>query len=180
MANINFNLFPILTTERLSLRQLSIADQEHIFALRSNKAINKYLDRKPSETIEDAIQFIKIINDNLKKNISVYWAIHSIEANNLVGTICLFNFSNKNNCCEIGFELMPKFQGKGIMKEAASIVINYAFQTLRVQKIVAFAHHKNQNSIKLLTKFNFEQAKELATENPDFITFSLSNSHINL
>lgn len=45
-----------------------------------------------------------------------------------------FDFSTENNSCEIGYELMPEFQGQGIMKESAEEVINYAFQTLTFQK----------------------------------------------
>jgi [ribosomal protein S5]-alanine N-acetyltransferase len=66
MVNRNFTPFPILTTARLTLRQLSIDDKHTIFALRSDIEINKYLDREPSKTIDDAINFIKIVNDNLK------------------------------------------------------------------------------------------------------------------
>ena len=63
----NFTLFPTLTTERTTLRQLSIDDQQHIFALRSDAEINKYLDRLPVQTIEEAINFINKVTDNIKK-----------------------------------------------------------------------------------------------------------------
>ena len=56
--------FPILTTERLTLRQLSKSDSEAILQLRSNPEINKFLDRKPSKTLEDALNFIKNITEN--------------------------------------------------------------------------------------------------------------------
>ena len=67
MTNINFTPFPILTTERLTLRQLSIDDRQKIFALRSDKEINKYLDTQVSKTVEDAINFNNTINDNIRK-----------------------------------------------------------------------------------------------------------------
>lgn len=94
-----------------------------------------------------------------------------------VGTICLFDFSNEKSSCEIGYELMTKFQAQGIMKEAAEKVIDYAFQTLQFQKIVAFTHNGNQNSTKLLTKFNFIKSIEADKENPDFSIFTLTHSN---
>ena len=169
MVNRNFTPFPILTTERLTLRQLSIDDTQNIFALRSDTEINKYLDREPSKTIEDAINFINKVNDNIKKNNSLYWVITYTKTKTFVGTICLFDFSNEKNSCEIGYELMTKFQGQGIMKEATEEVINYAIQKMQFQKIVAFTHNRNQNSTKLLAKFNFLQSKQKDKENPDFI-----------
>src|SRR6476469_1766781 len=171
MTSRNFTPFPILTTERLTLRQLSMDDQVNIFALRSDKEINKYLDRQPSRTMEDAINFINNINAYVRNNDSVYWVITLTETNTFVGTICLFDFSNEKSSCEIGYELMTKYQGQGIMKEAAEKVIDYAFQTLQFQKIIAFTHNANQNSTKLLTKFNFKKSIEAEIENPDFSIF---------
>ena len=135
MLNRNFKLFPILTTERLTLRQLAIADEQEIFTLRSDSEINKYLDRKLSITIDDARNFINMVNENINKNDSLYWAITFSDRNILVGTICLFGFSDENDKCEIGCELLINFQGQGIMKEASKKVIDYAFNTIKVQKI---------------------------------------------
>jgi len=177
MTNRNFTPFPILTTERLTLRQLSIADQQNIFALRSDKEINKYLDRQASKSIEDAVNFINKVNDNIKKNNSIYWVITLTKTKTFVGTICLFDFSNEKSSCEIGYELMTKFQRQGIMKEAAEKVIDYAFQALQFQKIVAFTHNANRNSAKLLTKFNFKKSIEVNIENPDFSIFTLTHSN---
>jgi ribosomal-protein-alanine N-acetyltransferase len=177
MVKRNFTPFPTLTTERLTLRQLSTDDQQNILALRSDAEINKYLDREPSKTIEDAVNFINKINDHIKNNISIYWVITLTGAKIFVGTICLYDFSTERNSCEIGYELMTKFQGQGMMKEATAEVIDYAFQTLQVHKIVAFTHKTNQNSTKLLTKLNFLQSKEANKENPDFDVFTLTYSH---
>jgi [ribosomal protein S5]-alanine N-acetyltransferase len=175
MTTINFTPFPILTTERLTLRQLSINDQQDIFALRSDEAINEYLDRDPSKTINDAINFINKINDNIQKNNAIYWVITLTETKTFVGTICLFDFSNEKNSCEIGYELITKFQGQGIMQDAAKRVIDYAFQTLQFQKIVAFTHNKNEHSTKLLTKLNFLPSQEKNNENAEFNIFTLIN-----
>lgn len=176
MANRNFTPFPILTTERLTLRQLSVDDKQNIFDLRSDTEINKYLDREPSKTIEDAINFIDKVNDNIKRNNSIYWVISLTGTKTFVGTICLFDFLIERNSCEIGYELITKFQGQGIMKEATAAVIDYAFRTLQFQKIVAFTHSRNQNSTKLLIKSGFIKS-EADKENPDFSVFTLTHLH---
>ncbi len=174
MTNLNSPTFSILTTEKLTLRQLSIDDQQAIFDLRSDPDINKYLGRQRCETKEDAINFINKVNENIEKNISFYWAITLTDTKTFVGTICLFDFSNERSSCEIGYELITKFQGQGIMKEALQVVIDYVFQSLKFKKIVAFTHHENLNSTKLLTKFNFVASSELDDENPNLIMFTLT------
>lgn len=174
MINLNFATFPILTTERLTLRRLSIDDQQDIFVLRSDPEINKFLDRQPCKTYEDATNFIKKVNDNIEKSNTYYWAITMTGTKTLVGTICLFDFSTENNSCEIGYELMTTFQGQGIMKEAVRVVIDYVFQTLKFKKIIAFTHCENQNSTNLLLKFNFVKSIESDKINPGLNIFTLT------
>ena len=176
MVNRNPTPFPILITERLTLRQLSTDDQHDIFTLRSDIEINKCLDREPSKTLEDTINFINKVNDNIQKNNSIYWVITLTKAKIVVGIICLFGFSNENNKCEISYELLTNFQGQGIMKEASERVIKYAFQTIRLQKIEAFTHNGNRNSTKLLEKLYFIKSIEADKENPDIDIFTLTNS----
>ena len=176
MLHGTFTPFPILTTERLTLRQLAINDEQEIFTLRSDSEINKYLDRQISNTIDDARNFInKIIRSD-----SLYWAITLSDKNVLIGTICLFGFSVENYKCEIGYELLTNFQGQGIMKEAVEKVIDYAFNTIKVKKIEAFLHKDNQSSIKLLEKFSFKNSNEADKTNPDLICYHLTNSIENL
>jgi ribosomal-protein-alanine N-acetyltransferase len=169
-----FTPFPILTTERLTLRRLTIADEQDIFTLRSDNEINKYLDRQVSNNIADARNFINTVNANINKNVSLYWAITLTDTNTLVGTICLFGFSDENSKCEIGYELLTNFQGQGIMKEAAQKVIDYAFNTIQVQKIEAFIHRDNHDSIKLVEKLTFTNSDKPDKTNPELVCFHLN------
>lgn len=166
--------FPILTTERLTLRQLSKSDSEEILQLRSNTEINKYLDRKPSQTLEDALSFIKSIVENIESDELFYWAITNTGEEKLIGTICLFNFSNLVKKCEIGYELLTEYQGQGIMIEAVKKVIEYATQTLGLKTIDASTHKENQSSIKLLQKINFKQLDDLNVDNASLSLFRLT------
>lgn len=172
MSN-NPKTFPILTTERLLLRQLSSSDAETIFQLRSDVAINKYLDRKPSKTVADALGFITNILESSESDTLYYWAITLKNEGQLIGTICLFDFSDKEKKCEIGYELLAEFQGKGIMHEAAEAIITFAFQTLELKRIDAVTHKENQQSTKLLKKFSFEKTENSVEENPNLMVFHL-------
>ena len=174
MLNATLTPFPILKTERLILRQLLISDEQEIFTLRSDSEINKYLDRQVCNTIDDARNFINKVNENINKNDSLYWAITLGDRNILIGTICLFGFSDQNYKCEIGYELLTNFQGQGIMKEASEKVIDYAFNTIKVQKIEAFLHRDNQSSIKLLEKLSFRSLNEPDKISPELVCFYLT------
>jgi ribosomal-protein-alanine N-acetyltransferase len=147
---------PILATPKLTIRPLTLDDERGVFALRSDAEINKYLDRQASKTIEDAREFInKVTTNNL-----LYWAITLTDSQSFAGTICLFDFSEGEKKCEIGYELLPKFQGQGIMREAAGKVIDFAFQILQVRRLEAFSHKDNRSSNALLEKLGFQRSTE--------------------
>ncbi len=171
MTEKNFTPFPVLTTERLTLRQLISSDDKEIFALRSDDNVNKYLDRKPSKSIDDAKNFIQTINENIQKKDSLYWAITLNGTDKLIGTICLFDFSNDSLKAEIGYELLPDFQGKGIMQEATSKVIDFGIQHIGLNSIEAYTHSENQSSTRLLKKLNFKMHN---ARDDNFMIFKLT------
>jgi ribosomal-protein-alanine N-acetyltransferase len=163
MLNLNFTAFPKLVTERLILRQLEAEDANEIFALRSSDEVNRFLDRPKAITIEEAKQFIYKINDGINKNERVYWAITLKNETKLIGTICYWNISKENDRAEVGYELHPRYQGKGIMQEALLKVIDFGFEQMRLKTITAVPSDDNIKSRKLLEKNNFKIDSNLRT-----------------
>lgn len=155
MGELNFTPFPIIETERLVLRQLDIKDVNDIFDLRSDEEVSKFLERRTINTIEQAEQFINKMNNGISKKEWIFWVIGLKNDSRLIGTICLWGFSEENSVAEIGYELMPNYQGKGIMQEAIESVIEYGFKTLKLKAISAYAHKDNLKSIALLERNNF-------------------------
>ena len=153
---LNFTPFPNLTTDRLVLRQLCIDDANEIYLLRSDESVNKYLDRDKATGIDDATNFINKINNAVAKNESLYWAITIKGNNSLIGTICLFSMDIEKDRAEIGYELIPKFQGKGFMQESISTIIKFAFDDLRIKTITAALRADNLKSITVLERNNFK------------------------
>ena len=169
----NLQTFPILITERLTLRKLSKKDSAAILQLRSNTEINKFLDRKPSKTTEDALNFINSIIENESDEL-FYWAITKTGEDKLIGTICLFDFVADLNKCEIGYELLTEYQGQGIMIEAAKKVAEYAIKTYGIEMIDALTHQDNHSSTTLLQKLNFKKLDTIVENNPNLILFRLT------
>lgn len=167
MENNNSREFPVLITKHLTLRQLAENDVGEIFLLRSDANINRYLNRQPCRSLEEAAAFIQ----KIRSNKFLYWAITQTGHEKLVGTICLFDFSEELNKCEIGYELLPDFQGQGIMYEAVDQVIEFAMQSLGVKTIDAFTHKDNQSSTKLLLKSGFWKTESTEETNPDLVVF---------
>ena len=156
MIETIFNPFPELISQRLRLRALEADDQQEIFSLRSDHRVNRYLDREPAHTIQDAINFIDRINNGYEKNETFYWGICLKENPRLIGTICLYNISIKSSTAELGYELHPFYQGKGIMHEAINTILEFGFGTMKLKSIMAVPSKDNRNSIRLLERVGFK------------------------
>jgi len=157
MLDINFKSFPNMATERLFLRAINKDDKKEVFDLRSNPDIMKYINRPLAKNVDEAEIFIKKIIKGIKDNQLLYWGITLKTEDRLIGTICLWNISLENHRAELGYELMPQYQGQGLMQEAVSKVVSFAFKTMKFHSLEANVNPHNTKSIKLLEKNNFVQ-----------------------
>jgi len=145
----------ILNSLRLKLRPLLLSDWELISFLRTDNKVNKYVERSSAPTQEEAQNFIFKIEKGIQSNSLQYWVILIESTKEAIGTICLWNYSKDMKTVEIGYELKPQYQDKGYMTESMKLVIAFAFETMRFERILAYTHAQNGPSTKLLQKNNF-------------------------
>lgn len=155
LHEMNFLPFPVLRTDRLFLRPLAETDVDEIFLLRSDSQVNLYLYRQRATSGAEARIFIEAIQERIRRNESIYWAITKHNQESLIGTVCLFDFTEDNSAAEIGYELLPSAQGNGFMREALEVVIDFGFRHIGLNAIEACTHIGNLPSLRLLEQFNF-------------------------
>lgn len=151
--NFKFLNFPVLKTERLLLRKVTLNDNQIVFDLRSSKEINKYVGTKRIETLDEAEDFIKICDHLYLDKKRVFWLIEYKKE--VIGSIVLHKINLENNYAEIGYKLKPSFHRKGFMSEAFEAVLEFSFQQMKLKTIEAFTHKNNIASKTLLKKHNF-------------------------
>lgn len=168
MCFYKFNKFPILKSDKLILRELSISDADAIFNIRTNREINKLIKRETFKNIEDAKEFIEVCHQEFLKENRIFWGI---EFNNiLIGSIVYHRISIKDNYAEIGYELNPDYQQKGIMSEAMETVLTFGKENMNLKTIEAYTHKNNTASFALLKKYNFVYQPERKCAVHDFNT----------
>lgn len=153
--NFNFSPFPVLETERLTLRELNLEDTKTIFGLRTNKEVNTYIKRDTPKNLSETRAFIDMISNLVSDNEGIFWVIETKQSNEIIGTIGLRNFDLEDNYAEVGYELNPDYQQEGFMTEALKEVINFGFNNLELKTIEGFTHQNNSASIALLEKQDF-------------------------
>lgn len=152
---LNFDPFPLLETERLSLRQISVEDAPEIYELRSNPLIMQYIPRPIAVTIEDAIQNIENIQAFHQSKQGINWAITLKGNEKLIGVIGLYRIQPENLRCEIGYMLMSSQHNKGYVTEAIPTILSFAFENLNFHSVEAIIDPRNIASEKVLQKSGF-------------------------
>ena len=176
---MNLKPFPEIITDRLLLRRLKESDCEVILFLRTDKNVNKFIERpdhRKTKNISQARTLIEEFDSCIDTNHSITWGITLKNDLPIIGTICLWNFSQNKKTAEVGYDLHPLFQNKGMMSEAMKVVVAFGFKELNLDKIVAFTHTENVHSKKLLNKHGFHHnvnRKDL--DNKSNIIFELEN-----
>lgn len=163
----------IFESERLFLRPLTIDDADHVYNLRSNDEVNKFIDRIKCTSKEEAIEFIEKVNTT--GNDVLYRGIFMQNEKKAIGGICLLRPEYENNICEIGYELLPQYQGQGIMQEAVKLLLDFAFTNLKFDSIVAYIHPMNNRSSTLALKLGFTKIKNVQIKEFNFDLYSYLN-----
>lgn len=173
MLHLNFQPFPVLTTARLLLRPLSLADEETVFFLRSDPGVNRFLKRPLAQTLEEARDYIRLIEGLVRRNESVLWVINLREQAAMLGSISLWNIEPEAERAEIGYVLHPDYWGQGIMLEALSAAIDYGFGTMGLKSLLAYCNPENGASIRVLEKSGFVREGDSKEGESDFQRYVL-------
>jgi ribosomal-protein-alanine N-acetyltransferase len=161
MLTINFSPFPNLETERLLLRRVEVNDVNEIFALRSNPETMKYIPRPLVKTTEDALEHIAMIDAKIENNEGINWAITLKGNQKLIGFLGHYRIKPEHYRSEIGYMVLPEYNGKGIISEAVKEIVSYGFDVMKLHSIEAIIDPENFGSEKVLQKNGFVKEAHL-------------------
>lgn len=77
---------------------------------------------------------------------------------------------------DLGFAFLPEFTGKGYAFEAATGVIQFAVEKLKLPQLLAFTIRENTASIKLLHKLGFAFQREILHDQEELLLYGLDLS----
>lgn len=151
----------IVATKRLLLREFTLSDASFILKLVNTPSWLTFIGDRNVHTIPEAEQFL---NNSLLKSYGDngygLWMVELIENNIPIGMCGLVNRESLEDI-DIGFALLPEHEKKGFAFEAAEATINYAENTLKIDRIVGITNADNTSSIALLNKLGLYFEKEL-------------------
>ena len=161
MLTYSTNPFPVLETERLMLREMTLADAVAFFQIRGNEKAMKYLDRPLATTVLDAIALIEKRVAMEISQTGLGWAITLKTTGEMIGDMGFYRLDRENYKSEIGYIFNPDFWLKGYGTEALKAVLKFGFEILKLNKIEADINPENLASIQLVLKSGFKKEAHL-------------------
>ncbi len=169
--------YQILETERLLLRPTGVQDAELVLELLNTPKWLKFIGDRNVHSLEEAKTYIetRMLPQLKRLGYSNYTIIRRSDGS-LLGTCGLYDREGLEGI-DIGFALLPHFEGQEYGFEAASRVKKAAFEDFGIEQLQAITSKENIASQKLIMKLGFEPAgtTRLPEENEDLLVFKSKN-----
>jgi len=141
-----------IKTERLLIDEARIQDAPFIYELLNSPTWIEFIGDRGITNIKNAERYIKgSLIDNYKKNGYGLFKVVLKSTSTPIG-LCGFLKRDYLDSIDIGYALLPEFEGKGYAYEAAKQLLAYAHTNLKDQKILAITSPENKRSQRLLDK----------------------------
>lgn len=123
---------PIIETDRLVLRPITLDDAEVYFSWNSDERVTKYMSYSTYTDISQTIDWIK---STLVDDSEWIWAFILKKENKVIGSGSIGPNSEMEDYWGIGYNLHYDYWHKGYCSEAMKAIINFAYEKLGVKKI---------------------------------------------
>lgn len=141
-----------LETERLIIRPTSTKDAELVHELMNTPKFLTFVGNRNITSIDAAKNYIqtKMLPQLERLGYSSYSIVTKAEQTK-IGTCGLYDREGVDGI-DIGFGLLPHYEGLGYAYEAASATLKAAFLIFKIEKINAITANNNYASMRLLEK----------------------------
>jgi RimJ/RimL family protein N-acetyltransferase len=152
----------VIETPRLLLRHMTIEDDTALIRqLLNDPAFIQNIGDRGVRTDDDARRYI---DDGPRASYQRFgfglYAVTTKATGESIG-ICGLVKREFLDDADVGYALLPGFRGMGYATEAASAVLRYGLDTLRLPRIVALTHPDNEGSIRVLEKLGLRSRGRL-------------------
>ena len=148
--------FPVIHTDRLTLRKPTYDDVQPLLELSQDDDVMLYYGMEPfteEKQSRDEIEwFLKI----WKEGTGTRWVMTLNGEDDLIGEIGFYEYKKKHRRAEIGYKLSRNHWMKGYMTEALVGMLDYMYGNLELNRVQALVDPRNEASLRLIEKQGFQ------------------------
>lgn len=145
---------PTLRTARLLLRPFADSDADAMFALHTNARVLRYWDAPPWADRARAEKFIATSRRIEQEGTGARLVIERADGT-FLGWCCLAEWNADYRSASIGYCLDESAWGQGFATEAVGALLQWAFETLALNRVQAETDTRNIASGRVLEKLGF-------------------------
>lgn len=153
----------ILETERLKVRESTIADVDDFYRIYEEPSITYYMEGLYRDPLEEKAYMEAYIRQAYGFYGYGLWTVLRRSDGRVIGRAGI-NVREGYELPELGFVIAKDCQGKGYGMEVCGAILRYAKEELGFEKIQALVQENNQASVRLLTKLGFEYERDVTEE----------------
>ena len=172
-----------IETPRLILRRAVPSDARPMFDnWASDPEVTRFLTWPTYETVETAVRWIGILQENYGKPDNYNWMIELRELHQPIGSIGVVGCSDAVGKAEIGYCIGKNWWHRGIMTEAVQAVVDFLFREVGVNRVEARHDTNNPHSGDVMKKcgMQYEGTNRAADRNNqgicDMATYAILRS----
>lgn len=140
-----------IKTERLTLIPLAPEHLHTAYAYSSDPENTKYMMFLPVDSIDETRKFIEDSQAELRKAVPGYYEFAVLLGNKHIGGVNLY-FDTAPDIGELGWLLLPGYQGRGYATEAARALLVWGHEHLGVNHFIAHCDAENLASQSVMRK----------------------------
>ena len=146
---------PTLHTARLRLRPFDDADANALFALHSSAHVLRYWDAPPWSDPGRAERFVTACRQMAEEGTGTRLAVDRASAGAFIGWCSLTRWNADYRSASMGYCFDDAAWGQGYATEAAGALLEWAFDTLDLNRVQAETDTRNAASARVLEKLGF-------------------------
>ena len=150
-----------ITTKRLTLRFLNEADVPALYDMFSNPEVMRYWSWPLWTDRAQAQAMLVSTQEGYLTGSALQLGIERNDDHKLVGLCNLHYFDIPSRRAEIGYVLDRPYWGSGYMHEALQALLQYAFETLNLNRLEADIDPRNRASARTLERLGFQKEGHL-------------------
>lgn len=148
---------PRLETPRTVLRHPTADDVPALYEIFGDRAVTRYWSWPAYTHPAQAAALLAEIDELFAERVLFQWGVARREDDRMVGTVTLFQIEPANRRGEIGFALGRAAWGQGLMREALTALLDFAFGRLGLNRIEADVDPRNVRSLAALERLGFRR-----------------------
>ena len=163
----------IFRSDRLGFRNWTNEDLTDFAQINANLEVMEHFPKPLTE--QETANFIERLQNHYKKNGYNYFATEVIESGELIGFVGLAYQDYEtgfNPATDIGWRLKKTAWGKGFATEGAKRCLEYAFEDLKIERVISTCTVKNTKSESVMKKIGMTRKGEFnhpkLSNHPDY------------